>query len=312
MAFRKYRGCLGDDAFQDVRHLALAEDLILNGLDEIESHVLNNHRFHTHTRVKPSSHRAISHPHRSCDNMSFRQSFSRFRKKAKDKASNIGNRIKQRACVSSEGLDHSTLSLQSEPAIVVEGGLGRGTGLSEGSGGLQPGDYLSVSQSMAELEREPGGSYDHTAQQERGQKGLHPDAYKRTGRGTSQERGDLGGERIGHVDPPPQLGPDTGSTWTTPFQSPSLMDDPGNPAVPGPVRIGAATSKNESDWTHTTSSAAKLLLHTVERASNAFPPLKSVVAGLCAILDNCEVRSTFVHLIHAYVSRSKQWSTNRR
>ena len=42
------------------------------------------------------------------------------------------------------------------------------------------------------------------------------------------------------------------------------------------------------------SSAAKLFLRTVERASDAFPPLKSVAAGLCAILDNCEVRSTFV------------------
>ena len=268
------------------------------------------------------------HPHRSCDDMSFRQSFSRFRKKAKDKASNIRNRIKQRTCVGGEGLDHSTLSLQSEPAIVVEGELGGGTGVGVGSEGLQLGDSLPVSQSMTELEREPRGSDDYTAQRERGQKGLHPDAYERAGRGTSQERRDLDGKRINHVDPPPQLGPDTGkgtptpsisqdgeseNTWTTPFQSPPLIDDPGNPAVPGPVRVGAATSKNESDWTHTTSSATKLLLRTAERASDAFPPLKSIVARLCAILDNCKVQSTFVHLIHdAYSSRSKQWSTNRR
>jgi len=258
--------------------------------------------------------------------MSFRQSFSRFRKKAKDKASDIRNRIKQRTCVGGEGLDHSTLSLQSEPTIVAGGELGGGTGVGVGSEGPQLGDYLPVSQSMTELEREPRGSDDYTAQRERGQKGLHSDAYERTGRGTSQERRDLDGKRIDHVDPP-QLELDTGrgtptpsilqdgeseSTWTTPFQSPLLTDHPGNPAVLGPVRVGAATSKNESDWTHTTSSATKLLLRTVERASDAFPPLKSIVAGLCAILDNCEVRSTFVHLIHTYVSRSKRWSTNRR
>ena len=260
--------------------------------------------------------------------MGFRRSLSRFGKKAKDKASNIGNRIKQRACVSSERLDHSTLSLQSEPAIVVEGGFGRGAGVGAGSGDPQLGDYLPASQSMAELERQPGGSDDSTTQWERDQKGLHPDAYERAGRGTSQERRDSDGKRIDHVYPPPQLEPDTGkgaptpsvlqddeseSTWPTPFQSPPLMDDPDNPAVHGSVHVGAAGSKNESDWTHTTSSAAKLLLHTAERVSDGFPPLKSIVAGLCAILDNCEVRSTFVCIIHdTYGSRSKQWSTKRR
>jgi len=91
------------------------------------------------------------------------------------------------------------------------------------------------------------------------------------------------------------------------------MDNVGNPAVPGPVRVGAATSENTSDWRRTTSSAAKLFLRTVKETSDAFPPLKSVAAGLCAILDNCEVRSTFVHLIRdAYGSRSKRWLTKKR
>ena len=85
------------------------------------------------------------------------------------------------------------------------------------------------------------------------------------------------------------------------------MDDVGNPAVPGSVGVGADTSKNTSDWKHTTSSAAKLFLRTVKETSDAFPPLKSVAAGLCAILDNCEVRSTFFRLIRdTYGSRSKR------
>ena len=72
---------------------------------------------------------------------------------------------------------------------------------------------------------------------------------------------------------------------------------------------------NKSDWIHTASSAAKLFIRTVERTSDAFPPLKAVAAGLCAILDNCEVRSTFklVRSIRdAYSSPSKRWSTSRR
>jgi len=55
------------------------------------------------------------------------------------------------------------------------------------------------------------------------------------------------------------------------------------------VRVGATTSKGKSSWKSTASSTAKLLLRTVEKSSDAFPPLKSVAGGLCAILDNCEV-----------------------
>jgi hypothetical protein len=70
---------------------------------------------------------------------------------------------------------------------------------------------------------------------------------------------------------------------------------------------------DKSNWKQTTSSAAKLFLRTVEKVSDGFPPLKSVAAGLCTILDNCEVPSTFFRLIRgAYGSRSKRWSTKRR
>ena len=81
------------------------------------------------------------------------------------------------------------------------------------------------------------------------------------------------------------------------FRSLPLTDDTGNPAVPDPIPVGAAASKDKSEWKNTASSAAKLFLRTVERTSDAFPPLKSVAGGLCAILDSCEVRSAFVRLI---------------
>ena len=77
------------------------------------------------------------------------------------------------------------------------------------------------------------------------------------------------------------------------FKSLLLKDYIGDPTVPSPGHV-KGSSKDKTDWKHTASSAAKLLLRTVERASDAFPPLKSVVAGLCAILDNCEVRPAVV------------------
>ena len=259
--------------------------------------------------------------------MSFRQSFSRFRKKAKDKVSNIGNRMKGRGTsVGGEGPDRSSVSLRSETVIAVEGEPRGDTGVSAGNDDPRPGDSPSVSQSMAELDREPGGS-DHTAQRERGKMGLHPHAHECAGRGSSQERGGSGRNRAGQVDPP-RSEPDVGrrtptpsilqdseseSTRTTPFQSPPLTNDAANPTVPGPVRVGTTTSRDKSEWIHTASSAAKLFLRTVERASDAFPPLKSVAGGLCAILDNCEVWSAIVRLIRdAYGFPSKRRSTNKQ
>ena len=137
------------------------------------------------------------HLHRSCD-MSFRQTFSRFRKKAKDKLSNTGNSAKGRGTsVSGEGLGHSSLSLQSEPAIVVESELRADTGIGVGND-----DSLSVSPPVAGLEREPGGSDDYTTRREHDEKDIHPHAYDRADRGSSQESGGVDRERTGQVDPP--------------------------------------------------------------------------------------------------------------
>jgi hypothetical protein len=243
--------------------------------------------------------------------MSFRQSISEFgkrtKKKAKDKLSKIRNRTKgQGVNAGGEGLDRSTLSLQSESAIVAEDDLGAAIGVGVGNDDPRPDDSPSVSSSMAELEHEPGGSDDYTVRRERGQEGLHPHAHEQADSGSGQEREGSGKERAGQVDPPrsesdigrrtpiPSILQDGGSkgTRTAPFQSPPLTDSAGDPAVPGPVRARADTSKIKSEWSHTASSAAKLLLRTVKEASDAFPPLKSVAGGLCAILDNCEVSPT--------------------
>ena len=51
----------------------------------------------------------------------------------------------------------------------------------------------------------------------------------------------------------------------------------------------SAVNKN-SDWKSTTFATAKLLLRGVRDSADAFGPLKSVVGGLCFILENCEVR----------------------
>ena len=78
-------------------------------------------------------------------------------------------------------------------------------------------------------------------------------------------------------------------------------------------RSSSSLQPDKPDWGRTTSSAVKLFLHTVERASDAFPPLKSVAGGLCAILENCEVHCAIVRLVcntHSFPSERR--STNRR
>ena len=53
----------------------------------------------------------------------------------------------------------------------------------------------------------------------------------------------------------------------------------------------AAANENKRDWKATASETAKLLLRGVNESADVFAPLKSVTAGLCFILDNCEVWS---------------------
>lgn len=118
--------------------------------------------------------------------MSFQQSFSRFRKKAKNKLSKIGRKSdKTPANVGSEGLDDSSLSLPSEPAIVVEDERRGDTSNGEGEGDPQLNDSRSILQSSAE--REPGGSGDYANRGEGDQEDLPPQTHLQAGRGSTRE-----------------------------------------------------------------------------------------------------------------------------
>ena len=62
---------------------------------------------------------------------------------------------------------------------------------------------------------------------------------------------------------------------------------------PNPTVEISAGGESKSDWKATASSAAKLLLLGVRESADAFGPLKSVAGGLCFILENCEVWTSF-------------------
>ena len=53
-----------------------------------------------------------------------------------------------------------------------------------------------------------------------------------------------------------------------------------------------AVGDEKSDRESVISATAKLLLRTAKESADALPALKSVLGGLCSILDNFEVRIT--------------------
>jgi len=61
----------------------------------------------------------------------------------------------------------------------------------------------------------------------------------------------------------------------------------------------AAANEDKRGWKSTAFETAKLLLRGVNDSADVFPPLKSVTAGLCFILDNCEVWSSLAYAITA-------------
>ena len=137
--------------------------------------------------------------------MSLRQSFSGFRKKVKDKVSNIGNKTKKQGTgVGGEGLDHSTLSLRSEPAVVMEGELGGDTEVGVGKGNLRRDDLRFYSQSAVEMGHGQGGSDDKAGRGDTNQNRLHLHPHVQAESGSSQPRTDVDGKQADQVDPPPQ------------------------------------------------------------------------------------------------------------
>ena len=65
----------------------------------------------------------------------------------------------------------------------------------------------------------------------------------------------------------------------------SLPESSDHTVDPGPA------PERKSDWASTAYATTKLAINVVKESSDGFPPLKSVVGGLSAILDHCDVRS---------------------
>ena len=70
-----------------------------------------------------------------------------------------------------------------------------------------------------------------------------------------------------------------------------------NPSDPG------AAGDSGSGWKSTAYSTTKLAINMVKESSDVFPPLKSVAAGLSAILDHCDVQFISLIPLHALYSR---------
>jgi len=66
--------------------------------------------------------------------------------------------------------------------------------------------------------------------------------------------------------------------------------DGNNQETPGHTVDPRATSEGKSNWSSTAYATTKLAINLVKESSDAFPPLKSVVGGLSAILNHCDVR----------------------
>ena len=57
--------------------------------------------------------------------------------------------------------------------------------------------------------------------------------------------------------------------------------------------------ERKSDWKPTAYATTKLAVHLVKESPDGFPPLKSVMGGLSAILGHCDVRFTSSKLCHS-------------
>jgi len=239
--------------------------------------------------------------------MSFRNSFSKVREKVKRELSKIGDKLgREGPDVGDKEFDRSALSLQSGPVSIVVEGEAREEDSKTG------GEDNSVPRSVVERGHDLG---------ETSQGNPHPLPHVEVESVSGQEGGDRANSPradVGNRTPIPFISSQDGESegmWATPFQRLPLTDDiyVGNLPAPGHGPGDFATPKDESNRESTAISAAKLFLRTVERASDAFPPLKSIAGGLCAILDSCEVWSAFACSIRdAYCSPSKRRSTSGR
>ena len=69
----------------------------------------------------------------------------------------------------------------------------------------------------------------------------------------------------------------------------SDQSDP--PEASGRTIDPSVAPESESDWKSTTYAGVKVAIDLVKESSDVFPPLKSVLGGLSAILTHCDVRT---------------------
>ena len=155
-----------------------------------------------------------------------RQTFSGFRKKAKDKLSKLGDKLEgRRTYVDEEDRHRPASPLQSEPS-----GLREDVGIGAGKSDPRQDNPPPVSGSAVEIGQDHGGSNDGANAGEIGQGRLLPDSHAQTESGPSREGEDVGGESTGQTRPhpesdvgnmatPPSTSRDgeTDGMWTTPF-----------------------------------------------------------------------------------------------
>ena len=103
------------------------------------------------------------------------------------------------------------------------------------------------------------------------------------------------------------LGPD--NVVPDPTQSVVGQGQTNRSELSRPAVRPSAMDENKSDWKATTYATTKLAINMVKESSDAFPPLKSVVGGLSAILNHCDVCPVLLYDATLDMSGcpSKQW-----
>ena len=185
-----------------------------------------------------------------------------------------------------ERVDSSGSLLQPEPHLTASGDSGGGSRISADVRQVRSRDPSPQSKPIPagggnEDTQKGSGDVDEK-EVSQGHSGSNPDTKVTVGSGPDQGV---------HSSPsPPSLSNEAEpggacSSFTSPTDlTISYPSDNVDTAEPGSV------VDKKSDWKSTTFATAKLLLRGVRDSADAFGPLKSVVGGLCFILENCEVR----------------------
>ena len=155
--------------------------------------------------------------------MSSRKSFSGFRKKAKDKLSKIGGRMKEiQASVGGDDLYRLASSSQSEPAVVIEDESKGDPKVSGGRGDPQPDDSLLASRSAVEIGHTQGECDDKVDGGGPGQEALHPHSYVQAESGSNRERS---------ISEPGQINPFQSDTDNEPTPAPPISPARGSESM---------------------------------------------------------------------------------